>query len=359
MVCRKVCNATVEYRRSYSDTFCTPKAPPGAPCYSPQSCRSGVCRGSMGSSYSGYCCSPAAANCTKGCEPITGACTNKSSVGEACQSDAGCYGGRACLNSTCCGFSTSDGYYRNSLVNCSACSVTGVCQACNPGYNLEPEYFSGPPTTSMTCRKVCNATVEYRRDAHDTFCVPKEHPGTTCYAPQSCKSGVCRGLMGSKTSGYCCSPAAANCTKGCDPMTGACTNKSNIGEACQSDAGCYGDRACLNSTCCRFSTYEVNPSNKYYYYTDTSGYSNCAACSTPGDTNKNTSAGTCSACKPGHRLEKYYVSGGSYPGPIVIDVNRMAGRARSLALRLFAQRDSSFIIINTRSEIGTARCGAV
>jgi hypothetical protein len=87
----------------------------------------------------GFCCdqASAASNCSKGCEAVFGTCTAKASAGETCRTSADCYGGRACLDGTCCAFSEEEAnadwptrlYYSSmgtprghGFSNCTACS---------------------------------------------------------------------------------------------------------------------------------------------------------------------------------------------------------------------------------------------
>ena len=191
-------------------------------------------------------------------------CTNKSIAGETCQTSGDCFNSGACVNGTCCAFSyyeaTNSMYNQYSYSNCTACNSLnkGQCGACAPGYQLEYQYPSSMygagsvGSGNMVCRQVCDPLTEYRRSWSDALCTKKLTPGISCSTSDTCASGLCGGLSwnmfsGGSGSSYCCdaAAAAANCSKGCEPMSGQCTTKPGPGEKCQSRADCFGGVACL------------------------------------------------------------------------------------------------------------------
>ena len=237
---------------------------------------SGTCRGLRGSNTSGFCCSAAAAgNCSKGCEPTTGECTEKPSVGEACAAtknattstttQGSCYMNATCLNGTCCGFSPGSLEY----YNCAACSsVNGSCTACAPGYTLDHAfypyyipYYMTPGNgvgASTVCRQICDNATEYRRSPQDIMCTKKMAPGSYCTSNDACALGLCGGITANNTRqpyvhyGFCCNQAAtaAKCTRGCEYWTGECTTKAIAGEKCASSSDCYSSSSITGTLTC-------------------------------------------------------------------------------------------------------------
>ena len=172
--------------------------------------------------------------------------------------------------------------------NCAACNdasqtssyygssnAQNQCSACKAGSQLF-DYHGG-----YQCQQTCDPATEYRRYSSSVSCSKKLTSGSSCStsntynsgsntytydASGGCQSGVCGGPQygyysgsGSQYGGFCCSEAAAaNCTTGCDSVSGACTTKSGAGESCKNTTDCYagsyyGGAACLNGVCCAFS----------------------------------------------------------------------------------------------------------
>jgi hypothetical protein len=145
-------------------------------------------------------------------------------------------------------------------------------------------------------------------------CSKKYSAGHSCYSydgGDSCLSGRCG--AGGYSGGYCCSEAAAAESCGaCESISGACSNRSQVGDVCSTSADCLNGGACLGGTCCAFSNSSMAPSSQYngtgYSVMDT-GTTNCTACNNASRTssyNSSYSTGSvqyqCSACNAGSQI---------------------------------------------------------